>query len=66
MKRHLLLLVLVLMTAGEIMIMVMTLTACGNKQQGSKDENDELNTELDEVTGGLRTPRRVQDPPTIL
>jgi sensor histidine kinase YesM len=31
-----------------------------------QDENDELNTELDEVTGGLRTPRRVQDPPTIL
>ena len=66
MKRPLFLLALVLMTAGEIMIMVMTLTACGNKQQGSKDENDELNTELDEVTGGLRTPRRVQDPPTIL
>ena len=39
MKRPLFLLALVLMTAGEIMIMVMTLTACGNKQQGSKDEN---------------------------
>ena len=32
-----------------------------------QDENNELNTELDEVTGGLRShQRKVQDPPTIL
>ena len=32
-----------------------------------EDENNELNTELDEVTGGLRSHQhRVQDPPTIL
>lgn len=29
-----------------------------------QDENNELNNELDEATGGLRTPRRVQNPPT--